>query len=306
MKKITYTLLGILFAVGLNAQQLTQTTPIQDLQHIWNPAFTAPGTKMDVSAYYRRQWLGFNGAPSTAAASIQYPFVDMNMSAGAIIIADRTGPVSKTGLQVNYAYKLKELLNRDDQLSFGINGYFHQYGFDADGVTIRDKDDVLLTSGRQTKFVPSFGVGMAYFSGTEDYSGDNIFFVGFSALQILANDLLLDAGNAKRERHYFVNMGTRLFGYNHFIEPSFQVNYVNPQLINYVLGAKFELEESFWAGLSYSSVNDVAINGGVILNEIAGRYTQLKIGALATINGGSIMSAGTSFEFFVAYTIDMD
>lgn len=306
MNRIIYVLLGVFASGLLYSQQLTQTTPIQDLQHIWNPAFTAPGTKMDASIYYRRQWLGFEGSPKTAVASLQYPFVDMNMSAGAQIIADRTGPVSKTGLQVNYAYKLKELINRDDQLSFGINGYFHQFGFDGQGLVVRDQDDVVLTTNRQTKFVPAFGVGMAYFSNTEEYNGENLFYFGIAGLQILESDLLLDTGNAQRARHYFVNMGTKLFGYNHYIEPSFQVNFVKPDLIAYVLSGKFELEESFWAGLSYSSVSDVSINGGVILNEIAGRYTQLKIGALATINGGAIASAGTSFEFFMSYTLDLD
>ena len=306
MIRIIYTLLGVFGCSLLFGQQLTQTTPIQDLQHIWNPAFTAPGTKMDASIYYRRQWLGFDGAPSTAVASLQYPFVDMNMSAGAQIIADRTGPVSKTGLQVNYAYKLKELINRDDQLSFGINGYFHQFGFDGQGLMVRDQDDVVLTTNRQTKFIPAFGVGMAYFSNTEEYNGENLFYFGIAGLQILESDLLLETGNAQRARHYFVNMGTKLFGYNHYIEPSFQVNFVKPDLIAYVLSGKFELEESFWAGLSYSSVNDVSINGGVILNEIAGRYTQMKIGALATINGGAIASAGTSFELFMSYTLDLD
>jgi len=306
MKKIIFVFFGLCLFGYLGAQQMTHTTPIQELHHIWNPAFTAVGTKMDGSIYYRRQWLGFEGAPNTAVGSIQYPFVDMNMSAGAQIINDKTGPVSKTGIQLNYAYKLKELLNRDDQLSIGINGYFHQYAFNTDMVTIRDIDDVILTSGRQTKFVPAFGLGMAYFSSTEDYDGENIFYLGFSALQVLSNELLLEQGSAQRERPFFVNMGTKLFGYNHYIEPSLQVNYVNPQLINYVLGAKFELEESFWAGLSYSSVSDVAINGGVILNEIAGRYTQLKLGVLANINGGNIMSAGASFEFFASYTLDLD
>ncbi len=306
MRNIIYVLVFVCLAGILHGQQMTQTTPIQQLHHIWNPAFTAPGTKMDMSVYYRRQWLGFSGAPTTAVASVTRPFVDMNMSAGGQIIVDRTGPVSKTGVQLNYAYKLKELLNRDDQLTIGINGYFHQYAFNGESITIRDIDDVVLTNGRQTKFIPAFGVGMAYFSSTEDYDGENIFYAGFSALQVLANDLLLDEGNAKRERHFFVNMGTKLFGYNHYLEPSFQVNYVNPEIINYMLGLKFEMEESFWAGLSYSSVSDVAINGGVILNEIAGRYTELKIGALATINGGSIMSAGASFEFFASYTLDLD
>jgi len=306
MKKIIVLLVGLSFASYISAQQLPQLTPVGQLKHIWNPAFTAPDTKMDMSIFYRMQWAGFNGGPNTAVASIQYPFVDLNMSAGAQIISDRTGPTSKTGLQLNYAYKLRELINRDDQLSFGINGFFHQYGFNEEGLVIRDKVDNVLTNGQQTKFIPAFGAGVAYFSGTEDYDGENIFYIGFSALQVLASDLLLDQGNAKRERHVFVNMGTKLFGHNYFLEPSIQVNYVQPEIINYLLGAKFELEETFWAGMAYSSVSDLALNGGVILDEIAGRYTELKIGVLASMNSGKISGAGPSFELFASYTLDVD
>ena len=306
MKKILVVIIGFCFYSLGHGQQISHTTTIQELQHIWNPAFTAPGTKLDASAYFRKQWVGFEGSPTTAVASLQYPFVDYNMSVGALLISDRTGAVSKNGIQLNYAYKLKELINRDDQLVLAANGFFHQFSLDASSLVVRDVDDVLLTSNRQTKFIPAFGFGFAYFSNTEEYNGDNAFYFGISALQILENDLLLDAGNAARARHFYVNMGTKLYGYDHYIEPSFQVNFVRPDIITYQLGGKFELEEAFWAGIYYSSVNDVSINGGVILDEVAGRYTQLKIGALATINGGSLLTAGTSFELFVSYTLDVD
>jgi len=304
MKNITLIIAGIFLSLSVSAQQIAHSSPFQELQHIWNPAFTAPGESMDMSVYYRRQWLGFDGAPNTAVASIQYPFVDMNMSAGGMIIADRTGQVAKTGLQLNYAYKIKELLNRDDQLVIGIDGYFHQYQFNADNARTTIVDDPIV-GNRESKFLPSFGAGIAYFSYTEEYDGENIFYVGFSTLQLLSTDILLEAGTAQRDRHFFVNLGTKLFGYDHYIEPSFQVNYVDPQLINYTLSGKFEMEEAFWARLSYSSVNSMAVDGGIILNDIGGRYTQLRIGALASLNGGPITSAGPSFEFFASYTLDV-
>lgn len=306
MRNTIILILGICICCSLKAQQITQTTPIQQLQHIWNPAFTAPGEMMDASIYFRRQWIGFSGAPTTAVASLQYPFADMNMSAGVLLMVDRTDAVRKTGIQLNYAYKLKELLSRDDQLSFGVNAYLHQYVLDPTGLVVVRQDDVQLATMRTTKFVPSFGAGMAYMSNTEEYSGDNIFYFGFAAMQLRQQDILIDGGNAQRERHFFVNMGTKLFGYRNYIEPSFQVNYVNPQIINYVVSAKFEVEKSFWAGLSLSNINDISINGGVILDGVAGRYSAVRLGALATINGGDIMSAGTSFEFFANYTINVD
>lgn len=168
MKKLLLITFGLFVFSFSNAQQLPLTTPIQDLHHIWNPAFTAPGTKLDASIYFRKQWVGFEGSPTTAVGSIQYPFEDLNMSAGALIISDNTGPVSKTGLQLNYAYKLRELINRDDQLVFGINGYFHQFRLNSSSLVVQDTDDLLTTTSTQTKFVPAFGVGIAYFSNTED------------------------------------------------------------------------------------------------------------------------------------------
>ena len=307
MRKILYILFILsVAAISGHSQQLTHTTVFQELHHIWNPAFTAPGTKMQVATFYRQQWVGFEGAPNTAVISITHPFVDNNMSVGGAIISDWTGNINKTGVQANYAYKLKEILNRDDQLVLALNGYFHQYRFDASQATTFVVDDPLVGNNTQSKFLPSFGAGIAYFSGTEEYNSDNLFYVGFSTLQLLSSDVLLETGNAQRQVHYFANMGTKLFGYDHYIEPSFQVNYVNPQLIDYVIGAKFEKEEAFWGGVSFSSVNDFAVNGGIILDEIGGRYTQLKIGVLASLNGGAISNAGASFEFFAAYTLDLD
>ena len=131
-------------SVTVYCQQLPETTPIQDIQHVWNPAFLAPGTEMEISGFYRKKWVGFDNAPNTAFVTIQYPFVDQNMSAGASIISDNTGPVSRLGLQLSYAYKLKEIFKRDDQISLGIQGYFYQYKFDPSDEVVSSPDDALL------------------------------------------------------------------------------------------------------------------------------------------------------------------
>lgn len=304
MKRLSIILtICILASLKLEAQQLPYTSPIQELSHLWNPGFTAVGTNLEYTAFYRKQWFGFDNAPNTAVGSVQYPFVDMNMSAGASIISDKTGPVSKTGLQLNYAYKLKEIFSRDDQLSLGINAYLFQYSLSDKDQLLLDSDDPLLNGMTQSKFNPSAGFGFAYFSTTEEYR-DNMFYFGVATMQSFSSDLSLATGSAGREQHIFANLGTRLYGYSHYIEPSFQVNYVNPEIIDYILSAKYEMEETFWAGMSYSSTNAISINGGVIMDDVGGRYTQLKIGALAGINGS--LSTGPTFEFFLAYTSDMD
>ena len=306
MKNLLYIFLLICISVGLKAQQLPFASPLGSLQHIWNPAFTAPGTDMELTGFYRKQWIGFNNAPNTFFASLEYPFVDMNMSAGAAIIMDKTGPVSKLGLQLNYAYKLKEVFGDDDQISLGINGFFYQYRFDPSNELINHPDDPLVLGMDQTKFSPSVGFGFAYMSNTRDFDSDNLFYFGLSYQQFLESELLLESGNAPRQKHLFANIGNKFFGYEYFLEPSVQVNYVSPEILDLILGIKYELEETFWAGLNYSSIDDLSIQGGVILQDVGGRYTSLRLGALAGFNVGPVFSAGPGFEFFVSYTIDKD
>jgi type IX secretion system PorP/SprF family membrane protein len=307
MRNTLYIIIALLVSTAAYSQQLPETTPIQDLQHVWNPAFLAPGTEMEVSAFYRKKWVGFDNAPNTAFVTIQYPFVDQNMSAGASIISDKTGPVSKLGLQLSYAYKLKEIFKRDDQISLGVQGYLYQYKFNPNGEVTTSPDDILLmNNASQTRFNPSMGFGFAYRSYDEEFDGENIFYFGGSVMQFLESELALSSATAPRERHYFMNVGGKFFSYDYYIEPSVQVNYVNPEIIDIVLGAKFEMEETFWAGLNYSSINDLSINGGVILNDVGDRYSYLKIGAIAGINVGDVFSAGPGFEFYVGYVFDVD
>jgi len=111
---------------------------------------------------------------------------------------------------------------------------------------------------------------------------------------------------APRVRHYFFNAGTRFYNYDSMIEPSVQVNYLDPELIDIILGVRYELEDTFWAGINYSSVNELSINGGVILNDVGDKFSSLRIGAMANINAGPIMSAGPGLEFYIAYRFDMD
>jgi len=306
MRNIIYIIIGLLSSVAAIGQQLPETTPIQDIHHVWNPAFLAPGTDMEVSAFYRKKWVGFDNAPNTAFVTVQYPFVDQNMSAGGSIISDKAGPVSKLGLQLSYAYKLKEIFKNDDQFTLGLQGYFYQYKFNPNGEISTSPDDPLLANSSQSKFNPSMGFGFAYRSYVEEFDGENIFYVGGSVMQYLQSELTLTTASAPRERHFFVNVGGKFFNYDYYIEPSVQLNYVNPEIIDIVLGAKFEMEETFWAGLNYSSINDLSINGGVILNEVGDKYSYLKIGAIAGINVGDIFSAGPGFEFYVAYVFDVD
>ena len=308
MKKHIYIL--FLLVIGMSSkglsQQMAQSTFFENAKHYWNPAVTAVDHNMRTSLFFRQQWLGFGGGPRTGFLSFEYPFVDMNMSAGALVNFDQTGPVSKKGLQLTYAYKVKDFLGDDSQLSLGINAGFQQYVFDPASQIFNDVDDVLLQGSSSSALYPTIGGGIYFLSNTREYDG-NVFFAGLAYRNAFTTDVLINGSNQQRERHIHFNLGTRVYQRYSFIEPSITVNYTAPDLVDIRAGLRFEMEDTFWGGLGYSTTSEVSIQGGFIIPEFGNRYAKLRIGALGNIGlGEDVSEFGPGFEIFVGYLYDLD
>ena len=308
MKKYIYIALFICIGVFQNGfgQQMAQSSFMEDAKHYWNPAATGLDHQMRSSLFFRQQWLGFGGGPRTGFMSFQYPFVNMNMSAGAIINFDQTGPVSKKGLQLTYAYKLKDFIGEDSQLSFGINAGFQQYAFDPSSQVFNDVDDVLLQGGSTSSFYPAVGGGVYFISNTKEYDG-NVFFAGLAYRNAFTTDVLINNSNQLRERHIHFNIGTRVYQQYTFIEPSITVNLTAPEQVDIRAGLRYEMEDAFWAGLGYSTINEASIQGGIIFPDFGNRYAKLRVGVLGNFGiSGDVQQLGPGFEIFVGYLYDID
>lgn len=308
MKNYIYISIFFLFGIIHHAtgQQMAQSTFVEDAKHYWNPAATGLDHQIRTSLFFRQQWLGFGGGPRTGFLSFQYPFVNMNMSAGAIINFDQTGPVSKKGLQLTYAYKLKDFLGEDSQLSLGINAGFQQYAFDPASQTFNDVNDVLLQGGSTSSLYPAIGGGVYYMSNTKEYDG-NVFFAGLAYRNAFTTEVLINDRNQERERHVHFNIGTRVYQRYSFIEPSITVNLTAPDQVDIRAGLRYESQDAFWAGLGYSTINEVSIQGGIILPEFGNRYANLRIGVLGNFGiSGDVQRLGPGFEFFIGYLYDID
>lgn len=308
MKKILL-IYSIIFFSGLaklSAQQLAQSTFVEEAKHYWNPAATGVDENMRTSLFFRQQWIGFgSSAPRTGFVSVQYPFVDMNMSAGAIINFDQTGPVSKKGLQLTYAYKLKGIIGDESQLSLGINAGFQQYVFSPSNQVFNDINDQLLLGSNSSALYPAVGAGVYYLSSTKEYD-ENVFFAGFAFRNAFTTDVLINDNNQVRERHIHFNIGARVYQQNSYIEPSITVNYSKPDLLDIRAGLRYEMEDAFWAGLGYATNNEVSFQGGVVIPEFGNRYGSLRIGGLGNFGiSDSISSFGPGFEIFVGYAYNL-
>ena len=308
MKKLIYIIaVSVITISSIVAQQLPYTSQFNDSRSIWNPAATAYGTHMVTNVHMRQQWLGFDGAPRTGSLMAEYPLLDYNMSAGAGLTFDKTGPVSKIGFQVNYAYKLKGVFTRDGQLSVGIGARISQYSFDPSNVTINDTEDPLANGGRATTFFPALNAGVFYISNHNKFDGGNVFFTGLSYSQVYAGDVLANSLRQDRYNHIFFEIGTRIQNRDSYFEPSFMFNYTNPELSTIILAGKYEMKDAFWAGLGYSSASDISIQGGYILPNIGSRYDELRFGVLGNYGiSDRATEFGLGFEAIISYSYNLD
>ena len=291
----------------IEAQQFPYASPFTDTKEIWNPAFTASEDEVSISTYFRQQWLGIGPkkSPRMIYAGVEYPLEDYNMAIGGGIYSDKAGPVSNNSLVINYAYKLQNLLFKRDQLAFGIKARISQFGFDPTDEVYRQGGDPLLVSSRQSEFYPAIGAGFSYISNKRAYSG-NSFYTGLSFLQAYSTNVLIQNNDFERKVHMYGQIGTKIYNTSSFFEPAIFVNYTAPQILDIILNVKYEMEEVFWTALSYSTINDIFIQGGVILPELGSRYANLRIGALGNLNvNQELIGAGPGFEIFISYNYSL-
>jgi type IX secretion system PorP/SprF family membrane protein len=306
MNNIYLTLmLALMWASLLQAQQLPYRSSFAAADFIWNPAMTAPSEYLDWGISYRQQWLGFEQAPSTAVAHLQYPFVKNNMSAGGWAMRDEAGPLSYYQAGATYSYKLQ--VGRFGLLAIGLSASLSQYQFDGAKALAIDSNDPLLIGRRSSAVAPNAGVGFWYVSNKEMYeSRGNGFFIGLGSQQLLVNDLNFEGESRevalRRAVHANAAIGARFINDYSFIEPSLWIDYAHHRLFYARANLLFELEDVFWGGASLATDYTLSLQGGVILNGAFLGEGALRLGAMGTYGVGTLGSIqGLGFEVMVTY-----
>jgi type IX secretion system PorP/SprF family membrane protein len=286
------------------AQQLPYLSAIRDINSNWNPAALLNDNAIKIDLFARQQWIGFKGAPLNGLLSMQGGFEDKNLSAGAFLHFDNTGPLSKKGITGNFAYHLKGVLSEESRLTGGLSFGINNYSINFSDANVFTKDDPLLVNAI-SKFTNSFGVGIQYVyieSNTNDHQGSTF---GLSYNQFTENNLFLGKLNQKRVGHWFGHMGTKVSFDYLTIEPSISLNYVEPELSNALFNFNVIYEDRLWFGVGYSTVNDVHLQGGIEIQNFSEYDANFKIGVL--LNSGlisNIQNFTPGLEIFMRYQIN--
>jgi len=200
IKRAVVLLFFLLPAYTAKAQQDPVYTQYMNNLLSVNPAYSAVRGYPSLTSIFRKQWLGFEGAPTTTSLTYSWPFDSLHVSGGIDFIYDYTVPTATLGLFFNYGYKFRitEKLEASLGLKAGFN-YLQGKLTDLDRYHI--DDSYILTYGDFRRLMPNFGVGGFLFA-------DNYYF-GFSIPRLLQNPYNKEDNvfttKSREERHYFLH-----------------------------------------------------------------------------------------------------
>ncbi|MBP7184731.1 MAG: type IX secretion system membrane protein PorP/SprF [Saprospiraceae bacterium] len=203
MKNIKYALI-ISFAfisVLLTAQTEPGYTHFSFNKLAYNPAYAGLEGAMNLTGIYRKQWLNFDNAPSTAVFNLHTPLFSDKAGIGLGLVHDVLGLTSHNNIDISYAYHIK--LNDDIKLSLGVAAAFQQYRLNWTKAQLTDADDDYIGVNNTEKYQGiNFGTGLML-------THKNYYF-GISMPRLLKNPLyqVLESAN-KYEKPLYLNAGTR-------------------------------------------------------------------------------------------------
>jgi type IX secretion system PorP/SprF family membrane protein len=220
MKNSIIIALFLCFGFSLSAQQEPLFTQYYNLGFAINPAVAGSMTGHQLRLFHRWQWVTFPGAPLTYGMTYTARIKGVH-GIGAMLYSDRTGPTSRIGAKLAYAFHIPIGQNR---LSLGLAGRYQNNRIKTDIIRFIQDGDPAVANGNQgvNTFDAEFG---AYFYNKK-------FYAGIAAPNLIQTKMDFgvnaDARSeiAKLYRHYFAYAGYRFDLGKIALEPSVMVKYV--------------------------------------------------------------------------------
>ena len=256
-------ILAFFICTQFKGQQTAQFTQYIFNGFAINPALAGVKPCIDTKLGYRKQWVGFEGAPKTTFASAngelkfkKHKNIRTKHGAGVYVESDVIGPIKKTTMYLAYAYHFP--LSRGVTASAGVFAGLQEMRLNASKITVVDGGDPLIRGSGARFMIPDISPGL--FISHKDW------FTGFSIRQAFPKKWgLIGSDKTKNTLHYLLVGGKRFETGNAInVVPSGMLKwtgYTNPSLD---LNLLFELNHYFEIGASWR--NGDALAGIVKIN----------------------------------------
>jgi type IX secretion system PorP/SprF family membrane protein len=298
MRKVVSTLCAVLLVLVGEAQQDPQYSQYMFNQIGINPAYAGTHDALSANLFYRSQWTGLPGAPTTEVFNMHAPLKGERVGVGLQIVGDQIGPVKTTTVLTTYSYKIKW---GRGYLNFGLSAGIIDHVIDYSKIDYKDQSDPFAGSNMGTvgKMLPTFDVGLYYHNKS--------FYLGYSITHInqpvygTVKDSLTGSVGAVLKAHNFFTLGkVWVLNDNLVFRPSLMLKYVGGAPASLDLDASFLIHKALWLGLTLRT------GGAIVFIAQYNISDRLKLGYAydLTINALSTV-ARSSHEIFIGYDINV-
>ncbi len=276
MKKIIILAL-MLSALIAEAQQEPQYTQNQfNSQLEINPAYAGANDQASTSLRYRKQWVGFDGSPSTLSFNGEGKLLKKTLAAGLSIIRDEIGITQSTSADLSLASHIR--VNEKGYISVGLKAGVNFLNSDFSKLTDVDPTDPLYVTEKAT--LPYLGLGALYYAER--------IYIGFSIPRLVSFENVSPQSDIGSPHYYLYG------GYRVTINDDIDLR---PALLGkYVASAPFEADISldawynnvFGVGVSYRTSDAVNVMVKTKINQLYIGYSyDMTVTRLRNYNTGS-------------------
>ncbi|MBK8724199.1 MAG: type IX secretion system membrane protein PorP/SprF [Saprospiraceae bacterium] len=257
IKRVTYSLVFLFFALNIFAQQENHFTQFMYNKLLLNPAFASAREVASISGIYRNQWLGFNGAPKAMLLSFDAPFFNNRVGFGMNLVSEQKGITKKYYASLAYSYSI--VRTEDIAFRIGLQGVLRNYNLDFTGSDQFYIDNPFLDPSIQynskiSQIRGNVGVGV-YFDYKE-------FFFGASVPNLYKNVIGINKTTnteiAEEFQHFYLMSGFLLpLSEKIFLKPSGILKFVKNAPIDFDLNLSLFFNNRFSIGGSYRDGDSV-------------------------------------------------
>jgi len=284
MKRTIKAFIFLLIPISVSGQ-LTPNTDQYILNPMAiNPAYAGSRGVLSIGAFYGKQWVGVNGAPSTITLSADAPILDDKIGLGLIVINDKIGVTKENQFITNYAYRLSV---GKGVLAFGLGAGLITTNTAWSDLVVQDEGDEYYLIDSKPFVVPHFSFGVFY--------SNQGYFASFSVPKIFSYKF--DLEKSKYQLLNDPDLYNYLFytGYDFNLSrevkllPSILLSYTADNKLLFDVNANVSFLERFTAGISYRSNRSFAgLFQMQINNQLRIAYTyDYDIGKLGKYSNGS-------------------
>lgn len=320
------TLCILMFCEYSHSQTIGQFTLWNQNHYLVNPAAAGNQNYFDAAMGYRKQWSGIENAPQTIYAvahtvlnrpethqrsairisntnnrvyrkqkNFSKPM--LKHAAGVQLSNAAQGAFERTEAVLSYALHLPVV--NDISLSFGLSAGLNSFSFDESVASVLNERDPIFNAYVNGQASNQMNVN----AGTYLYS--DRFFIGYSANQILQNDLeiadadIAGATSANLEMQHFFMGGFNIDLTNDFrLTPNLLVKLAEPNPSFIDLGLNLSYQQFIYVGMNYRTDKAFTTSLGINVNYF------VKVGYAYDYTTSDLSgTASGSHEFFIGLTL---